>query len=1307
MLSFGIELTLLPLFCLQTSEAAEPGFDRTPRHEAIVLDDDIPGPDPPRWITTPQADAQLDARSGNPYFLSFVAGRHYPPTDERLDPALGDAIAVAGRDQRPRQEIYAYLMLNKRITATRLERLTALGLRPLGVQPYYAVRVAVPIETLPQVAADPEVRWIGRSRSWQKVHPDLAARLGSAGSKAVPVVISVMESDLCERSVVSPGPKAIVGGPGEDAIEVVDPASRGRTLSNGWMQQALERLGITITNYDDRQRAFSAELRPDRMLALAELDFVQFVEAQLPLGTLHDESMPMINADFGRVTFDGDFSQSVVAGIIDSGFDAQHTALDHGYYVGWNESGSTTGASFDGCGHGSHVAGTILGEPNPTDASYRGAAPALGNWQSGRFRFVKYHDDACTPSTVDYANVVAHMRTTFVDASGITSPRPMVINNSYGTPGSWFGSEYYARVVDDEVYDNDQIYVISAGNSGSAAGTISVPGVAKNALTVGSVYAYAKNSSDLPGTVSSSSSRGPCADGRWKPNLVAPGDFIQSVLAESGSSFIGKSGTSMAAPHVTGAVAQILDRFPLLDYQPARLASLLQATAITKNDVLLDSPGNAHLDAYGCGRVDVARVLIGQNQAWSWANWGFTSPATIISPIASDGDFVVTSSVRRLVVCMSYVEPSSLPGAGAALIHDYDLYIDSPPISPLPNVGDYGAQQSALDNTEIRIIENPTPGVWRWKAYPTSVIAPLVDPPKVSITVTMIYEDTTPSGTFSVTADDTFVRPGETVEITGTAAVNTYVASAVFLDSTTTPFTPNIESTIVELHDGVTADLTGNSHAGYDVLLGDILGQSSRSARWSVYWPTEGTMNFAVTPKSDNYSPGLASVNIVVDGTPPTAPATLTSGTHSVNVWSNESTVKLAWPAASDGLSGIDGYSVGNSPNSPQAPDDVTDTSGLTATVTLPTSGGNQYVNVRSVDKSGNASTGFASLGPLKIDAVAPPIVAVLSSPSHVASQWSKDETLVADWQMPQDAGSGVAGYSISVSFDSSQQPDTTVDLGLVTHHEIDLPSSTKGYYFNIRPIDLAKNAANGVTSIGPYFIDITAPSQPTNLNSPTHSIGVPSTNTAVKMNWTASTDTHSGIAGYSVVFDHVSNTVPDGIVEIPSTTHTTPLTIDGQDYWFHVRAVDVAGNASPTAHLGPFKIGVCTGSANAISYGTGKPGTNGVPQLVATALPVLGGTTVIEIQQSYPGALPILIIGAAPTSQPFELGTLLVVPLQVFSIPVPLTANGSLPIAGALPLDPLLCGASVYLQALIPDPGAIGVNHLAITPGLQLILGT
>lgn len=1307
MLAIGVEFTLLPLLLLQSPTPTTDSPERDAIHEPVLLDDTIPGPDPPRWLGTPQADALQEARSGNPHFLSFVAGRHYPPADERVDPTLGDVIASAGRDERPRQEIYAYLMLNQRITAARLERLTGLGLRPLGIQPYHALRVAVPIEALPQIASDPEVRWIGRARSWQKVHPDLAMRLGNSGSQSVPVVISVVESDLCARSKSTPGPKALVGSPGGDAIEVLDAASRGRTLSNGWMQRALERLGIPITNYDDRQRAFHAELRHDLVLALAELDFVQFVEAQLPLAPLHDESMPLIHADYARANFNGGTTQSVIAGIIDSGFDAQHTALDHGYFVGWNESGSTTNGTFDGCGHGSHVAGTILGEPNAANAGYRGAAPGLGTWQSGRFRFVKYHDDACTPSTVDYANVVAHMRNAFTDTSGVASPPPMVINNSYGTPGSWFGSEYYARIVDDEVYDNDQVYVFSAGNSGSTAGTISVPGVAKNALTVGSVYAYANSASELPGTVAQSSSRGPCADGRWKPNLVAPGDFIQSVQAETGSFFIGKSGTSMAAPHVTGAIALMLDRTPFLRYQPARLASLLQATAITKNDVTLDSPSNSHLDDYGCGRIDVARSLIAENQSWSWSNWGFTSPATIGSPIASVGDFVIPAGVRRLVVCMSYVEPSCLPGAGTALIHDYDLFIDAPPISPLPNVGDYGAQQSTLDNTEIRILDNPTPGVWRWKAYPTSVVAPLFDPPKVSITVTMIYDDTTPAGTFTLSADDTFVKPGEIVDITGTAAVNTFVASAVFLDSTSSPVAANVEATTVELYDGVTADLTGNSHGGSDVLLGDILGQASRSARWSVYWPTEGTMNFAVTPKSDNYSPGLASVNIVVDGTPPTAPTTLTSVTHSVNVWSNDPSVKVAWPAATDNLSGIDGYSVGNSPNSPQAPDDVKDTHGLTATFTLPTAAVNQYVNVRSLDKSGNASTGFASFGPLKIDTIAPQIVAVLDSPSHVASQWSKNKILVADWQAPSDAGSGVAGYSITVSSGSSQQPDDSIDLGLVTQHSVNLSSSTQGYYFNIRPIDLAKNAANGVTSIGPYFIDITAPSQPTNLNSLTHSVGVPSTNTAVMLNWTASTDSHSGIEGYSVLFDHTSNSVPDGVVETPSTTHTIPLTVDGQDYWFHVRAVDVAGNAGPTAHLGPFKIGVCTGAANAITYGTGKPGTNGVPQLVATALPVLGGTTVIEIQQGFPGALPILIIGATPTSQPFELGTLLVVPLQVFNIPVPLAANGSLPIAGTLPLDPLLCGASVYLQALIPDPGAIGVNHLAITPGLQLILGT
>jgi subtilisin family serine protease len=90
--------------------------------------------------------------------------------------------------------------------------------------------------------------------------------------------------------------------------------------------------------------------------------------------------------------------------------------------------------------------------------------------------------------------------------------------------------------------------------------TISIPGTGRRLITVGS---YVTKGAGVGG-LSDFSSRGPTRDGRTKPEISAPGEEITSALsgASGTAQYVGMSGTSMAAPHVTGAVALMLQRTP-------------------------------------------------------------------------------------------------------------------------------------------------------------------------------------------------------------------------------------------------------------------------------------------------------------------------------------------------------------------------------------------------------------------------------------------------------------------------------------------------------------------------------------------------------------------------------------------------------------------------------------------------------------------------------------------------------------------------------------------------------------------------
>ena len=129
--------------------------------------------------------------------------------------------------------------------------------------------------------------------------------------------------------------------------------------------------------------------------------------------------------------------------------------------------------------------------------------------------------------------------------------------------------------------------VAAAGNSGRARyltpmgypddgfRTVSItdPGNADSVITVGSTH---RRDAHTYG-VSYFSSRGPTGDGRLKPDLVAPGEKIVSTAPDDGEEQL--DGTSMAAPHVSGAAALIMARHSELINQPRRVKEILCKTA--------------------------------------------------------------------------------------------------------------------------------------------------------------------------------------------------------------------------------------------------------------------------------------------------------------------------------------------------------------------------------------------------------------------------------------------------------------------------------------------------------------------------------------------------------------------------------------------------------------------------------------------------------------------------------------------------------------------------------------------------------
>lgn len=151
------------------------------------------------------------------------------------------------------------------------------------------------------------------------------------------------------------------------------------------------------------------------------------------------------------------------------------------------------------------------------------------------------------------------------------------------------------------------VVVAAAGNSGFEGDTrvlsmgqnvrdisITDPGNADLVITVGATHR------EKPHTygVSYFSSRGPTADGRMKPDLVAPGEKIHSTIPNGGAKTL--DGTSMAAPHVSGVAALLIARHRELVGQPRRVKEILCKTATDLG---------RERSFQGAGLVDALRAL--------------------------------------------------------------------------------------------------------------------------------------------------------------------------------------------------------------------------------------------------------------------------------------------------------------------------------------------------------------------------------------------------------------------------------------------------------------------------------------------------------------------------------------------------------------------------------------------------------------------------------------------------------------------------------------------------------------------------
>ncbi|MCK5379661.1 MAG: hypothetical protein KAJ78_09660, partial [Acidobacteria bacterium] len=204
-----------------------------------------------------------------------------------------------------------------------------------------------------------------------------------------------------------------------------------------------------------------------------------------------------------------------------------------------------------------------------------------------------------------------------------------------------------------------------------------------------------------------------------------------------------------------------------------------------------------------------------------------------------------------------------------------------------------------------------------------------------------------------------------------------------------------------------------------------------------------------------------------------------------------------------------------------------------------------------------------------------------LASTTHLISQWSNAPIIGMEWSGAVDdpSGSGVAGYSFLFDTSNATDADDTLDLA----HTLD-PHSTSSaglidgveHYFHLRTCDHSENCSPS-QHVGPYWIDTVAP-EDVLITASSHVIGVPDFDDTIQMWWSDPPvdpgTTPSGVLGYSYTFNE--NPVGQCNLEVDvlvGTGTATSIELKAGLWYFHICAVDNAGNWSTPATEGPYEI--------------------------------------------------------------------------------------------------------------------------------------
>ena len=420
---------------------------------------------------------------------------------------------------------------------------------------------------------------------------------------------------------------------------------------------------------------------------------------------------------------------------------------------GWVNAPYNDGASDLDSGHGTHVAGSVLGDGTQSSGAITGIAPEARlymqatevwtDWTTAAESNFGYTDDYTLMGIPDDLSEM-------FDAAADNGSH--IHTNSWGA--SVAGQYNINSMQTDHSARNHSgmLILFAAGNAGTDANSngevdhdsMGSPATSKNVLTVGASEnnrstitsewgvwwstdfpqdpinsdKMANNSEGMAGF----SSRGPVDDGRLKPDVSAPGTFILSTksrqttdtgwLAHSNSDYTHMGGTSMATPITAGASALLYQH--LID----NLGHTDPTSALVKGIIAVSAHDMA--GQYGSSTNGAGEAAPNNHEGWGLLDLDRAVNTTWVdNESVSTGDsrswkFTVPSGAPDLRIMVSWTDPASTPAASTNLVNDIDFAVKDPS-------GNWVTYGNNLDNLIGTTIATPAAGQWEIHVNGTNI----------------------------------------------------------------------------------------------------------------------------------------------------------------------------------------------------------------------------------------------------------------------------------------------------------------------------------------------------------------------------------------------------------------------------------------------------------------------------------------------------------------------------------------------------------------------------------------------------------